>query len=188
MTLRRLLCLLRDDLARRAVIDTKPFNWSFCLKAIASPAALSVALVRLQGFLHSNYMPPFARLVRAVDCMFFNVDVDPAAEIEGGLVFMHASLIAITGRCRIGRDCVLSTKVTLLSRWPPCSSDPGDAVLTLGDSVFVGVGARIVGPVAIGAHCLVAANAAVQADMPPESLVAGVPARAVRKLKPAEMF
>ena len=52
---------------------------------------------------------------------------------------------------------------------------------TLGDDVWIGTGAVIVGPVAIGDRAIVAARAVVTADVPPDAVVAGAPARVVRQ-------
>jgi serine O-acetyltransferase len=54
---------------------------------------------------------------------------------------------------------------------------------TLGDNVVVGAGASVLGPVTIGEHSVVGANAVVLTSAPPNSLLAGVPAK-VRSRSP----
>jgi serine O-acetyltransferase len=44
------------------------------------------------------------------------------------------------------------------------------------EDVEIGVGARILGPVHIGARAQIGANAVVLRDVPPDSFAAGVPA------------
>jgi serine O-acetyltransferase len=46
----------------------------------------------------------------------------------------------------------------------------------LGDDVVVGTGASILGPVTIGAHSIVGAQAVVVTDAPPYSVLTGIPA------------
>lgn len=52
----------------------------------------------------------------------------------------------------------------------------------IGEGVWVGTGAIVLGPCRIGAHSVVAAGAVVTRDVEPETVVAGVPARIVRRL------
>jgi serine O-acetyltransferase len=49
----------------------------------------------------------------------------------------------------------------------------------LGDDVFVGAGAKIIGPVTVGTGAKVGANAVVLRDVPAHSTVVGIPARVV---------
>jgi carbonic anhydrase/acetyltransferase-like protein (isoleucine patch superfamily) len=58
----------------------------------------------------------------------------------------------------------------------------------VGDGCLIGIGAVILGGAEIGAECIIAAGAVVKehAVIPPRSLVAGVPARIVRAVSPAE--
>ncbi|CAA9530721.1 MAG: hypothetical protein AVDCRST_MAG67-4133 [uncultured Solirubrobacteraceae bacterium] len=51
------------------------------------------------------------------------------------------------------------------------------------EGAWVGSGAILLGPCRIGAHAVVAAGAVVTADVAPETVVAGVPARPVRSLR-----
>jgi serine acetyltransferase len=51
--------------------------------------------------------------------------------------------------------------------------------------VTIGAGACVLGPIRVGDRAVVAANAVVLHDVPPDSLVAGVPARVIRSLRPA---
>ena len=49
----------------------------------------------------------------------------------------------------------------------------------LGDNVFIGAGAKVVGPVTIGHNCRIGANAVVVHDIPSGSTAVGIPAKVV---------
>ena len=51
----------------------------------------------------------------------------------------------------------------------------------LGDKVFVGAGAKVIGPVKVGSGSRIGANAVVVKDVPPHATVVGIPARVVRQ-------
>ena len=54
--------------------------------------------------------------------------------------------------------------------------------VTIEDDVWVGANAVILSGVTIGEHCVVAAGAVVTKDVPPHSLVAGVPAKGIKNI------
>ena len=66
----------------------------------------------------------------------------------------------------------------------PYDEAPDDAVgqeLVIGDDVWIGVGALVLGGVSIGTGAVVGAGAVVTSDVPPYSVVAGNPARVLRE-------
>jgi acetyltransferase-like isoleucine patch superfamily enzyme len=66
----------------------------------------------------------------------------------------------------------------------PYDEAPADATgerLVIGDDVWIGYGATILGDVTVGTGSIVGARALVQADVPPYSVVGGVPAKVLRK-------
>ena len=54
--------------------------------------------------------------------------------------------------------------------------------VTIGDDIWIGANAVILPGVHIGSHCVVAAGAVVTKDVPPHSLVAGVPAKVIKQI------
>jgi tetrahydrodipicolinate N-succinyltransferase len=94
-----------------------------------------------------------------------------------GLQLPHGNVV-IDGRVRIGKNCQINPWVTIglsNSRRIGFSADGP----TIGDEVHIGTGAKILGPIAIGDHARIGANAVVIADVPANSTVVGAPARPV---------
>ena len=54
--------------------------------------------------------------------------------------------------------------------------------VTIGNDIWIGANAVILPGVSIGDHSVVAAGAVVTKDVPPHSLVAGVPARIIKQI------
>ncbi len=65
--------------------------------------------------------------------------------------------------------------------------DPITAIPIIEERVIVGAGAAILGEITIGHDSVIGANAVVTRDVPPHSLVVGIPARVVRSLEPVEL-
>lgn len=103
------------------------------------------------------------------------VDIDPATEIGSGLYIGHVGGIVVTHRARIGRDCNLSQGVTIgvTNR----GSRAGAPVI--GDRVYIGPGAKVLGAVVIGDDAAIGANCVVTRDVPSSAVVIGVPGQVV---------
>lgn len=99
--------------------------------------------------------------------------------LGGGAIFPHWGRIILNAEA-IGRDLYCLHQVTL-------ANDYKTGRPTLGDDVFLGVGATVLGRVHIGNQVLVAAGSVVLDDVPDYSLVAGNPARVRRALEPGEI-
>jgi serine O-acetyltransferase len=87
-------------------------------------------------------------------------------------VLIHSTGVVINGQVRGGEHVYLEHQVTIGAerRTSP----------VLGDHVFVGAGAKIVGGVTIGDHARIGANAVVLGDLPPYCTAVGIPAKVVR--------
>lgn len=81
----------------------------------------------------------------------------------------------IHARTVIGRNCVIGANVTIggKSGWWE--------VPVIGDNVEISAGSRIIGPVRIGDNVVIGANTVVVKDVPSNCVVAGIPARIIRK-------
>jgi len=66
----------------------------------------------------------------------------------------------------------------------PRSEDDGTGFVTLEENVFVGVRAIILRNVTVGQNSIIAAGAVVTKDVPPNSVVGGVPAKVIGTVPP----
>lgn len=117
----------------------------------------------------------FALYLQSQSSRIFGVDIHPAARIGRGLMFDHATGIVVGETAVIGDHCSLLHGVTLGGS----GKESGDRHPKIGDNVMIGAGAKVLGNISIGNCCRVAAGSVVLQDVPPQSTVAGVPARIV---------
>ena len=103
---------------------------------------------------------------------FSGIDLDSQAEIAPGFHVGHFGSIYVGPGVRIGRDCNISQMCFIAA-----GEDGGAPVI--GDHVYLGAGCKIVGNVRIGDGAAIGANAVVVEDVPPNGVVAGVPAQLI---------
>jgi serine O-acetyltransferase len=138
-----------------------------------SDAFLGVLLYRVRTWLEGARVPILPTLIHRMCIAFFDMSIGDYVVLGEGVYVPHGYLV-IGGRATIGRRCVLCP-------WVSIGLTPGtlDAP-ELGDGVFVGTGAKILGPVKIGDGAIIGAGSVVLKDVPAHTTVAGVPARVIR--------
>jgi serine O-acetyltransferase len=88
-----------------------------------------------------------------------------------GITIYHYGPIIINDKTRIGRNVVLYPGVLIGHK------APGQPAPIIGDNVFIGSGAKIIGDVHIGDNVVIAPNAVVVKNVTNNAVVGGVPAR-----------
>lgn len=97
-------------------------------------------------------------------------DIPLNCHIGGGLLIPHPNGIVIHPAAKIGVNCLIFQQVTL-------GTQHGPDVPEISGHVDIGAGAKILGPVRVGAHARIGANAVVLADVPSGAVAGGVPAK-----------
>jgi serine O-acetyltransferase len=115
-----------------------------------------------------------ARLGSQLARFLTGVEIHPGAVIGRRFFIDHGMGVVIGETAEIGDDVMLYHGVTLGGR----QREGGKRHPTLGDGVAVGAGAKLLGPITIGAGTVIGANAVVTKDAPADSVLVGVPAKA----------
>ena len=118
-----------------------------------------------------------ARLIADRARRITGVEIHPAAVIGKGVMIDHGSGVVIGETAEVGDGCVLYQGVTLGGT----GKDTGKRHPTLGNDVMVSAGAKVRGPLTVGAHSKIGAGSVVLKDVPPYSTVVGVPGRVVKQ-------
>ena len=102
------------------------------------------------------------------------VQLPAAATIGPGLYLPHLGTIVIGSGCTVGGNCTIAHNVTI-GHAGGRSRTGGNPVI--GDRVYIGPGAIVIGPITIGNDALIGAGAVVVKSIPPAGVVVGNPAR-----------
>lgn len=112
-----------------------------------------------------------ARILSLWTRTFTGIEIHPGAMIGRRFFIDHGTGVVIGETAQIGNDVMLYQDVTLGGR----SLQRVKRHPTIEDGVTIGAGARVLGPITVGAGSQIGANAVVVRDVPPESVVVGVP-------------
>ncbi len=108
--------------------------------------------------------------------ILLSAQIPETVRIGNGTVFGYGGLgVVIHKDAVIGKNCRIGTGVVLGSR------NPDTKAPVIGDSVYLGTGAKVLGGVSVGNGAIVGANAVVISNVPPHSIVVGTPARIVKQ-------
>ncbi len=118
-----------------------------------------------------------ARAISQAARSFTGIEIHPGATIGAGLFIDHGMGVVIGETAEIGEDVTLYHGVTLGG----ISMEHGKRHPTIGDRVTIGAGAKVLGPIVIGADTRIGANAVVVRSAPPNSVVVGVPGQIVSR-------
>ncbi|HEX8700974.1 MAG TPA: serine acetyltransferase [Myxococcaceae bacterium] len=136
----------------------------------------AMTLYRAARKLHLRGVPLLPNLLRKAIYYLHSSYIPFEAEIGEGTQVGYGGIgVVIHKAAKLGRHCLISQQVTIGGR----SGLEGAPVI--GDYVRIGAGAKILGNIRIGDFAVIGANAVVLKDVPPATVVAGVPARELRR-------
>lgn len=145
---------------------------------LCTPGFQAVAAHRLLHFLHARlHIPVLPRFLALIVRWWTGTEIHPGARIGRGVFIDHAAGVVIGESAIVGDNVTLYQGVTLGATG---NENTWKRHPTLEAGVFVGSGARILGPVTVGKNAKIGAGSVVVKDVPPETTVVGVPARIVK--------
>lgn len=134
---------------------------------------------RLAHFLWKRGRQDFALYLQSRSSSVFGVDINPATKIGRGIFFDHATGIVIGQTAEIGDDVSIMQGVTLGGT----GKERGDRHPKIRRGVLISAGAKVLGNIEVGSCARVAAGSVVLKPVPPNTTVAGIPARVVGSSK-----
>jgi serine O-acetyltransferase len=114
---------------------------------------------------------PLARFLLGRLKYKYGISIPPETKIGSGFYIGHFGGIVVNKYSVIGNNCNISQGVTL----GQSNRGKNKGYPVLGDNVYIGPGAKIIGAVTIGNDVAIGANCVVTKDIPDHSVVVGVP-------------
>ena len=136
----------------------------------------ALAIYRFGHWCYERRIPVLPQLAYAAIYVLCRAVIPMSVEFGEGTELAYGGLgIVLHERTKIGRFVTIGHDVTIggrSRRW---------GVPVIGDRCVIGAGAKLLGPISIGAESVIGANAVVLDDVPPNSVMVGLPARVVRQ-------
>ena len=177
MTFREYRFLLRSDLHRYA--GNSRFS-SFIYHFSLEPGFQYSFWMRTCAFLHSSRLCrfllfPLAWLILRHNMYKYGISISYRTKIGSGFYIGHFGAIVVNPLAVIGKNCNISHGVTL----GKANRGAYAGYPVIGDNVYIGPGAKIVGSVHVGDRAAIGANCVVTKDVPEDGVVVGVPGEVI---------
>ena len=171
---------IKEDI--KVVFERDPASRSALETLIASPGFHAILLHRLNHWLWTKNLYLLARFSAHLSRFLTGVEIHPGANLGRRFFIDHGMGIVIGETSEIGDDCSIYHGVTLGgTTWKKGKRHP-----TLKDGVIIGAGAKVLGPITLGANARIGSNAVVVKDVPDDATVVGIPGRVMVRESRAE--
>ncbi|PRQ47246.1 putative serine O-acetyltransferase [Rosa chinensis] len=169
------------DIQRSARLDVQAFKerdpacLSYCSALLYLKGYHALQVYRVAHSLWSQGRKVLALALQSRVSEVFGVDIHPASKIGEGVLLDHGTGVVIGETAVIGNRVSLMQGVTLGGT----GKEIGDRHPKIGEGALIGASATILGNIKIGQGAMIAACSLVLKDVPPHSMVAGIPAKVI---------
>lgn len=143
---------------------------------IIYPSVHALLAHSLTHFLNERGFKFLARFISQISRFFTGIEIHPGATIGHSIMIDHGMGVVIGETAEVGNRVVIYQGVTLGGT----GNHTGKRHPTVSDDVFIGSGAKVLGPVNIGKGVKIGANSVVLDDIPEGATVVGIPGKIVR--------
>jgi serine O-acetyltransferase len=151
--------------------DRKAFSGNI-IKYLVSAESRAVLSFRFYSFAYLHISKVIGYIWYNHAKKKYNFDIHPLAKIGGGFKIIHLGSIVIGGQAIIGKSVCVNSCVTIGEK------NPKGGMPSVGNNVYIGTGAKLLGKIIIANNVLVGANAVVVCSFfETNSVVAGIPAK-----------
>lgn len=162
---------IKEDVA--IVFDRDPAARTHWEVLTTYPGLHALLVHRLSHWLWNQRFFWLAKYISFLARWMTGIEIHPGASIGRRVFIDHGMGVVIGETAVIGDDCTLYHGVTLGgTSWHKGKRHP-----TLESGVVIGAGAKILGPINIGANAKIGSNAVVVKDVPQDATAVGIPAR-----------
>src|SRR5881392_1005642 len=175
-TLARVALELRHDLTAAQERDPAARDLGRAEILLTYGGVQALLAHRIAHAIHEAGIPLVPFGIANLSRVLTGVEIHPCAEIGDALFIDHGAGVVIGETAEIGDNVTLYQGVTLGGT----GFARGKRHPTVDDDVVIGSGAKLLGPIHVGAGSKIGANSVVIHDVPPNSTVVGNPGHPVR--------
>ena len=168
---------IREDI--QSVFDRDPAARNVLEVLFCYPGFHALMFYRIANWLWLHRFYFLGRLISHIGRFFTGIEIHPGAKIGRKFFVDHGMGVVIGETSEIGDNVTIYHGVTLGgTTWKKVKRHP-----TIGNNVVIGVGAKVLGPIKIGDNSKIGANSVVVNEIPPNSIVVGIPGKVVFRVE-----
>jgi len=145
--------------------------------ALCYPGLHAIWLHRIAHHFYLKGLVVFPRLLNTFSRFLTGIDIHPGAKLGPGLFIDHGMGLVIGETAELGSNVTLYQGVTLGGT----GKEKGKRHPTIGNNVVVSSGAKVLGSFKVGDNSKIGSGSVVLKEVPPNSVVVGVPGRVVTR-------
>jgi len=161
----------------RSAFQKDPAARSIVEVLTSYPGIHAVLLHRVAHFFWEIGLPFVPRFLSHISRQITGIEIHPGAKIGKDFFIDHGSGTVIGETAEVGDNVTIYQNVSLGGT----SLKQEKRHPTVGNNVVIGAGAKLLGPIVIGDNVKIGSNSVVTKDVPPNSVVVGVPGRIVSR-------
>ncbi|MBQ1612373.1 MAG: serine O-acetyltransferase [Alphaproteobacteria bacterium] len=173
--IKRGISKVKEDI--KVIYDKDPAAKNIFEVVFCYPGLHALIAYRFAHRLYKWHIPLIPRIISYITRIITGIEIHPAARIGRRFFIDHGEGVVIGETSVIGDDVLIYQQVTLGGT----GKEHGKRHPTVGNSVIIGAGAKVLGNITIGDNVRVGAGSVVIDDVPENSTVVGVPGRIIER-------
>ena len=145
--------------------------------ALCYPGLHAIWLHRIAHYFYKKNWVVFPRMINTFSRFLTGIDIHPGAQLGPGLFIDHGMGLVIGETAQLGSNVTLYQGVTLGGT----GKEQGKRHPTIGNNVVVSSGAKVLGSFKVGDNSKIGSGSVVLKEVPPNSVVVGIPGRIVTR-------
>ncbi len=168
-----MLRLFIEDVRQKAVWCYGSSSMSAVVQTLLTDGTAAMFWYRAMQWSQRWRLVPLSMIFNKINAICCQCIIGRNADFGPGFVLIHSQGVVINSNVRGGRQIFVEHQVTI-------GAEKNQTPI-LADNIFIGAGAKIIGPVRIGKFSRIGANAVVVHDVPEGATVGGIPAKVLRQ-------
>tara|TARA_R110001599_G_C11913224_1_gene627682 strand:- start:20 stop:538 length:519 start_codon:yes stop_codon:yes gene_type:complete len=164
---------LKSDIKQKQQVLTDEGYQVSMLRTLVSDGTSANLLYRLTSWFIKYKLAPLALITLWLNRVINGCVIGAGAKFDQGFVIMHPVGVVINSKVSGGKNIIIESGVVI-------GDEKGQAPL-LGNNIFIGAGAKIIGGISIGDNVKIGANAVVVKNVPNNATAVGIPAKVILK-------
>lgn len=144
-------------------------NYIFNISSMLLSAIERYQYYRTRGGLPARIAQKYFIFKHLILTIVTGSDISPHAKLGKRLFLPHPNGVIIHADAVIGDDCIIMQQVTV-------GQLAIGGVPAVGNKVYIGAGAKVLGPISVGDNARIGANSVVLSDVPAGRTAVGIPA------------